>query len=58
MRQDCSLPDEDESNEDVGQLAVEENEGGVEENLGTKDSGTSSDMSCDDPIGKQGDCVP
>jgi len=53
------LPDEDESNEEIGRLAVEENEGGVEENLGIRDSGTSStDMSCDDPNWKQGDFVP
>ena len=53
------LPDEDESNEEVGRFAVEENAGGVKENLGIKDYGTSSsDMSCDDPNWKQGDFVP
>ena len=53
------LPDEDESNEEVGRLVVEENEGKSKDNLETRDSGTSSsDMSCDDPIWKQGDFVP
>ena len=56
------LPDEDEANEEVvPSLGVTEEIGGkVEENVENKDSGTSSpDMSCDDPIWKQGeDFVP
>ena len=53
------LPDEDESNEEVGQVANEEDGEGHKENVENKDSGTSSpDMSCDDPVWKQRDFVP
>ena len=53
------LPDEDECNEEVGQVEMDDKMEEEKENPGSKDSGTSSpDMSCDDPIWKQGDFVP